>query len=164
MIKNLYDLLNTHLLYHFYMIDSFQNDDDFLAVLILMGGLFFILAIIIGVVLILLFFLILFALISGSIISASVLIGLQQKSVSKGFRIFFLSVSILGSTVVSVIFFWAVNSIKDWWPTDISIIAGIICGVISGWLLGLLVFKATRKFAIFLKDKYNGRTDVKSIN
>jgi len=62
-------------------------------------------AVIIGVFLVLLFFAILFLLISGGLISALVLVGFQQRSVSKGFKTLFLSVSILGATIISVIFF-----------------------------------------------------------
>ncbi|MBB6369618.1 hypothetical protein [Chryseobacterium shigense] len=150
--------------HHLYMMDSFKNDEDFLIALILMGALFFLLALIIGVVLILMFFLILFFLISGGIISASVLVGIQQKSVSKGFKTLFLSVSILGTTIVSVIFFYFINLIQHWWTADISIVAGIICGALSGWLLGLLIFKASGKLVTFLKNKYNDRMKSKSIN
>lgn len=149
---------------HFYMMDSFKNDDDFLVVLMLMGALFFLLALIISVVLILIFFLILFFLISGGIVSVSVLVGVQQKSISKGFKTLFLIVSILGTTVVSVIFFYFINLIQHWWTADISIIAGIICGAISGWLLGLLIFKASGKLVASLRNKYNERINSKRAN
>lgn len=143
----------------FYLIDSFRNDDDFLAVLLLMGALVFLLAIIFGIVLILIILFIIVSFIGGGIISASVLVGLQQKSMSKGFKTFILSLSILGSTVLSVFAFWCINSIKDWWNPEISVIAGIICGVFAGWLLGLFFFHAASKMAEFLRNKYDERID-----
>lgn len=146
----------------FYLIDSFQNDDDFLAVLLLMGAFFCFFAVIIGVVLVLMFFAILFALISGGILSASVLVGLQQKSVSKGFKTLFVSVSILGTTIISVIFFWFMNKIQHWWGNDVSIFAGIVFGLLSGWLLGTLIFMAVKKLVLFLKNKYDNRIDYKN--
>ncbi|UIR57002.1 hypothetical protein LZQ00_04100 [Sphingobacterium sp. SRCM116780] len=150
-------ILNTYSVLNFYLIDSFKNEDDFLVVMLLMGALFFLLALIIGTVLILTLMLILFFLISGGVISTSVLVGIHQRSVSKGFKTLFLLISILGSTFVSVIFFWFINSVKGWWETDISIIAGIICGAFSGWVLGLLIFQGTKKLIIFLRNKYSNR-------
>lgn len=147
----------------FYMIDSFRNDDDFLVWLLLMGALFFLLALIVGTALVIIFFLILFFLATGGILSASVLVGVQQRSVSKGFKTLFLSISILGSTIISLIFFLIVNSMKDWWENNIAIFAGILCGVLSGWLLGLLIFEATKKLAILIKDKYEQRANSRTI-
>lgn len=163
MLDLLIQNLSQYLFSGFYIIDSFRNDDDFLVWLLLMGALFFLLALIVGTALVIIFFLILFFLVSGGILSASVLVGLQQRSVSKGFKTLFLSISILGSTVISVIFFLMVNSMKDWWENNIAIFAGILCGVLSGWLLGILIFEATKKLAIFIKDKYNQRANSKTI-
>lgn len=73
-----------------YIIDSFKNDDDFLVVLLIMGAIFFAIVVIIGVVLCLLFILLLIVLITAGVLSTSVLVGIQQKSVSKGFKTFFL--------------------------------------------------------------------------
>ena len=157
----LFQSLSSYLFSGFYIIDSFQNDDDFLVGLLLMGALFFLLALIIGTALVIIFFLILFFLVSGGILSASVLVGLQQRSVSKGFKTLFLSISILGSTIISVIFFLIVNSINDWWENEVAVFAGIVCGAFSGWLLGILIFKATKKLAIFIKDKYTERANSK---
>ena len=147
----------------FYLIDSFRNDDNFLAILLIMGALFFLLALIIGVVLCLLIIGMLFVLVSGSVISASVLVGLQQRSVSKGFKTFFIAVSVLGSTIVSVLFFWFINSVKDWWETDVAISSGVVCGILSGWALGFLFYKAMGKLFTFLKHKYEERKSDKNL-
>lgn len=135
--------------------DSFQNDDNFIVVMLLMGALFFLIALIIGVVLGLIFLTILIGLISVGLISTSILVGLHQKSISKGFKTLFISVSILGSTIVSVLFFWFVNTIKEWWNTDISIIIGIICGIVTGYFIGLLLFIAIKKMILFIKNKHS---------
>lgn len=148
---------------NFYLIDSFRNDDDFLAGLLVMGALFFLLALAIGIIIVIVFFAILFFLISGGIISASVLVGLQQRSLSQGFKTLFVSVCIIGTTITSVIFFWIVNVMKNWWSNEISVAIGIIFGLISGWLLGSLMFKATKKLALFLKDKVDNRINQKKI-
>lgn len=138
----------------FFIIDSFNNDDNFIAVLLVMGALFFGITLIIGVVICLLFILILIGLISAGLISTSVLVGYQQKSVSKGFKTFFISTSILGSTIVSVIFFRVLNSIYDWTTPSNSIIFGFFFGLISGGLLGILIFIALKKIIFILNKKY----------
>lgn len=95
------DHINFISLFSPYIIDSFKNDDDFLVVLLIMGAIFFAIVVIIGVVLCLLFILLLIGLITAGILSTSVLIGIQQKSISKGFKTFFLSVSMVGCTIVA---------------------------------------------------------------
>jgi len=152
-----FDMLFKSLFRDFHLIDSLQNDDDFLAVLLIMGTFFCLFAVITSIVLVLMVFAILFALISGGILSASVLVGLQQRSVSKGFKTLFVSVSVLGTTIISVIFFWFMNKIQHWWGNDVSIFAGIIFGLLSGWLLGTLIFMAVKRLVLFLKNKYNER-------
>lgn len=137
-----------------YIIDSFKNDDDFLVVLIIMGAIFFTVVVIIGVVLCLLFTFLLIGLITAGVLSTSVLVGIQQKSVSKGFKTFFLGVAMVGCTIVSVIFFWFVNSVKEWWDTNISIVVGVFCGVLVGYILGLLMFIALKKIISLLQKKY----------
>lgn len=132
-------------------------DDDFLVILLLMGALFFLIALIIGVVICLIVIAILIGLIGVGIISTSVLTGLYQRSIGKGFKTFFVLSSILGSTIVSVVFFWFINTIKNWWSTDLVIVAGIGSGIISGWLLGLLLFVTLRKMMEFIKTKYESK-------
>ncbi|CAM3888330.1 hypothetical protein I6H88_13350 [Elizabethkingia bruuniana] len=154
---NLLTVLIHYLTTDFYLIDSFRNDDDFLAVMLVMGALVFFILGVIGIVLGLLFILIVIFLISAGIISTSVLVGLQQKSLSKGFKTFFISVSILGSTIASVILFLFINTIKNWWQTDTTIIAGLISGIASGWILGLIMFITCKKLVLFLKNKYANR-------
>lgn len=163
-MKNIFfETLGNPVFLNFYLIDSFRNDDDFLAGLLVMGAIFFFLALVIGTIVVLILFAILFFLISGGIISASVLVGLQQRSLSQGFKTLFISVCVLGTTITSVIFFWIINTMKDWWSNEISVAIGIIFGLISGWLLGLMIFTATKKLVVFLKAKFSDRINPRSI-
>ncbi|MDX8569457.1 hypothetical protein OZ668_15765 [Elizabethkingia sp. HX XZB] len=156
MISSLTELFS-HLTFDFYLIDSFRNDDDFLVAMLLMGALVFFILGVIGIILGLLLILIVIFLISAGIISASLLVGLHQKSLSKGFKTFFISVCILGSTIASVILFLFINTVKNWWQTDTAIIAGIVSGIASGWILGVIMFTASKKLVMFLKNKYADR-------
>lgn len=96
----------------------------------------------------------LIGLISVGIISTSVISGLYQKSISKGFKTLFLSISIVGCTIVSVQFFWFINKINEWWSTNISILLGMACGVVAGLVIGLLIFKIIKKMIKIIRNKY----------
>lgn len=142
-------------IFNFFTIDSFQNDDNFLVVLLLMGALFFAVAVVVGIVLCLLFVGILILLLGAGLVSTSILIGLHQKSLSQGFKTFFIAGSILASTIASVILFYFGHIILKWPSAEFVLLVGVICGGLSGWLLGLLLFEAFKRGTAFLKKKYN---------
>jgi len=150
----LYTLLFRQLSDHFYLIDSFRNDDDFIATLLLMGSLVFLALAVISILLGLLFIVTIILLISAGIISTSVIVGLQQRSITKGFKTLFLSSAILGSSIVSVIFCIFLNAVYDWSSNNMAILMGLVLGIILGTGLGLLAFKAMAGLIRFLMSKY----------
>ncbi len=141
----------------FFVVSAFKNDDDFLVILILMGMLFFVFAVILTVILIVIFFGILLALVGAGIISASVLVGMQQRSLNKGLKTLLLMASVLGSTIVSVIFFWFGNQVRDWWSQEIALFIGIGAGLVLGCVLGLLFFNTFLKIKDALMLQYHKR-------
>lgn len=150
----LYTLLLRQLSGHFYLIDSFRNDDNFIATLLLMGSLVFLTLAVISILLGLLFIVTIILLISAGIVSTSVIVGLQQRSITKGFKTLFLSSAILGSSIVSVIFCIFLNAVYDWSSNNIAILIGLVLGIILGTGLGLLAFKAMAGLIRFLTSKY----------
>ncbi|RKE56935.1 hypothetical protein [Sphingobacterium detergens] len=150
----LYTLLFRQLSDHFYLIDSFQNDDNFIVTLLLMGSLVFLALAVISILLGLLFIVTIILLISAGIISTSVIVGLQQRSITKGFKTLFLSSAILGSSIVSVIFCIFLNAVYDWSSNNMAILIGLVLGIILGTGLGLLAFKAMAGLIRFLMSKY----------
>ncbi|MGE8292090.1 MAG: hypothetical protein ACN6ON_10435 [Sphingobacterium sp.] len=150
----LYTLLLRQLSGHFYLIDSFRNEDNFIATLLLMGSLVFLALAVISILLGLLFIVTIILLISAGIISTSVIVGLQQRSITKGFKTLFLSSAILGSSIVSVIFCIFLNAVYDWSSNNMAIIMGLVLGIILGTGLGLLAFKAMAGLIRFLTSKY----------
>ncbi|PUV26143.1 hypothetical protein [Sphingobacterium athyrii] len=150
----LFTLLIKFLPSHYHIIDSFRNDDDFLAVLLLMGSFVFLALTVISILLGLLFVATIILLISAGIISTSVIVGLQQRSVTKGFKTLFLSSAIVGSTIVSVIFCIFLNAVYDWHSNNMAILIGIGLGIVLGIGLGLLAFKAMTGLVRFLTNKY----------
>ncbi|MNG54192.1 hypothetical protein D3C87_453220 [compost metagenome] len=150
----LYTLLFRQLSDHFYLIDSFRNDDNFIATLLLIGSLVFLALAVISILLGLLFIVTIILLISAGIISTSVIVGLQQRSITKGFKTLFLSSAILGSSIVSVIFCIFLNAVYDWSSNNMAILIGLVLGIILGTGLGLLAFKAMAGLIRFLMSKY----------
>ena len=150
----LYTLAFRHLSGHFYLIDTFRNDDDFLAVLLLMGSFVFLALTVISILLGMLFIVTIILLISAGIISTSVIVGLQQRSITKGFKALFLSSAIVGSRIVSVIFCIFLNTVYQWHSNNMAILIGIALGIILGTGLGLLAFKAMTGLVRFLINKY----------
>lgn len=150
----LFTLLIKFLPSHYYIIDSFRNDDDFLAVLLLLGSFVFLALTVISILLGLLFVATIILLISGGIISTSVIVGIQQRSITKGFKTLFLSSAIVGSTIVSVIFCIFLNAVYDWHSNNTAILIGIGLGIVLGIGLGLLTFKAMTELFRFLTNKY----------
>jgi len=149
-----YTLLFQQLSDYFYLIDSFRNDDDFIATLLLMGSLVFLALAVISILLGLLFIITIVLLISAGIISTSVIVGLQQRSITKGFKTLFLSSAILGSSIVSVIFCIFLNAVYDWSSNNMAMLIGLVLGIILGTGLGLLAFKAMAGLIRFLMSKY----------
>jgi len=119
-----------------------------------MGSLVFLALAVISILLGLLFIVTIILLISAGIISTSVIVGLQQRSITKGFKTLFLSSAILGSSIVSVIFCIFLNAVYDWSSNNMAILIGLVLGIILGTGLGLLAFKAMAGLIRFLMSKY----------
>jgi len=111
-----------------------------------------------------LFIVIVIGLVSAGIISTSVLVGFQQRSVSKAFKTFFIVSPTFGSTIVSVIAFLFTNMVYKWEQKDSSIFARILCGIGFGCLFGFLMYKALHKIILFLQRKYKLITNKKELD
>lgn len=143
-------------------IDSTDNtgnddvDDDFSLFLffMLIIGLIVIGA---GVLLAVVILLILFGLIAAGLLSTSILIGVYKRSFTKGFKVFVISATIVGGIFVGTIGFWLSNKLFDWTTTRTALISGSLVGVVTGVLLGMLMFFVIQKVTGFLKEKLKTR-------
>lgn len=138
--------------------DNFHEEieDDFspgLAMFALFGIGFMFICIGAGIVLTVIGVLILFGLIGAGILSASVFIGLYNKSFEKGFKTFIVSVSTVGGLFIGATGFWLLNKLVHWFTTQAALTIGSVGGLLTGFLLGLLVFYVLQKLTSFLKDK-----------
>jgi len=52
------------------------------------------------------------------------------------------------------------NKIEHWWSNDTSIFAGIVFGLLSGWILGIVIFTAVKKLVLFLKNKFDKKINL----
>ncbi|MBD8082122.1 hypothetical protein [Chryseobacterium caseinilyticum] len=64
---------------------------------------------------------------------------------------------IFTSQLISVLFFWLLNLIYDWWIPEVAILSGLLTGIFTGWILGLLLFTASKKIVIFIKVQIDSK-------
>ena len=96
-----------------------------------------------------------FGLISVGILSASILVGVNKKSLATGFKTFLVSSSTIGGLVICGLGLWLLNKITHWWTTKTAIIIGATCGLLAGFIFGLLAFYILQQLTTFLKKKLN---------
>lgn len=121
------------------------------------SGLIFLLVCVgVGIVLSTLILLLLFGLISAGILSASVMIGLNKKSFSTGFRTFIFSFGCIFGTLSGIVFFLFLHKVSHWWTMNETLLMGSFAGLLSGFLFSVFVFFIFRKLSSFLvKGKKN---------
>ena len=138
--------------------DPYAGTDDFspgLAFFALLGLGFICLCVGVGIVITVGALLIIFGLISVGILSASILVGVNKKSLATGFKTFLVSSSTIGGLVICGLGLWLLNKITHWWTTKTAIIIGATCGLLAGFIFGLLAFYILQQLTTFLKKKLN---------
>jgi hypothetical protein len=96
---------------------------------------------------------IIFGLISFGVLSASVLVGLNKKSFTKGFKTFLVSYSSVCALLICSSGFWLLNKIYHWWTTVHAVSLGAFVGVLTGFTFGFLVFYTLRRVTTFLRKQ-----------
>jgi len=109
----------------------------------------------IGLALVLLLLAVFLALVAFGIVSASVIVGLTQKSVSKGFNTFILLTATIGGSMFGGLAFWIVNKISHWFDTATSVYIGITSGFISGLVVGTCACYLLAKALQFLSRRWS---------
>ncbi|MFC6267191.1 hypothetical protein [Frigoriflavimonas asaccharolytica] len=136
------------------MIYTFNDEENFLISLMIMGAIFSIIAFIVVIVFTVLILGILFILAAVGAISSSILVGFHQKSLSAGFKTLFIIGCSFLTIVASLIFFILSNQIWPWTSNLIAIISGVIFGIGSGWIFGILIFKAFIATVKYIKVRF----------
>ncbi|MFK7001014.1 hypothetical protein V3470_07595 [Flavobacterium oreochromis] len=133
-----------------------QYDEEFnlfLFAILAIGIVVSIFIIIIGIVLVLLILFAISALITMGALSTSLIIGLNKKSFTKGFKTFAMLICTLFSTVFGTLGFYIFNRIVHWYSNSTAIISGLVTGLVSGILFGLLATFTIQKISNYLKNK-----------
>jgi hypothetical protein len=97
--------------------------------------------------------LIISALITAGIFSASVIVSIYTKSLTKGFKVFFISCSIFAGGIFGGVGLWALNLATHWHDTQNAILLGTGCGLVSGLAGGMISFYFLQRLAARLRAK-----------
>ncbi|MBD3582718.1 hypothetical protein [Flavobacterium selenitireducens] len=111
----------------------------------------------IGIVLTVLGLLVIFGLISMGALSASLLVGIHQKSVTKGFKAFAVIFTTSASGFAGAIVLWTLNRLMKWWTDAIAAGTGLLIGLVSGFLTGVAIAFAIQKIVPILKNSLDKR-------
>jgi len=137
-----------------------QEFDLFLLTLLIIGLVSMLVTIVIGIILTLVLLVVIFGLISFGALSASVIIGIHKKSVTKGFKTFVMVFSTLVSALLGTIIFYILNRIVHWGETGAAMLYGLFFGLLGGFLFGLLLAFTIQKFSQFLKAKLDRKKPI----
>ena len=132
------------------------TDDDFspgLAFFALLGFGIIITLTAVGIALTIIGLLIIFGLISFGVLSASVLVGINKKSFTKGFKTFLVLYSAVCALLICSSGFWLLNKIYHWWTTFHAISIGSVVGILTGIAFGFLAFYTLQRVTTFLKKQ-----------
>ena len=128
--------------------DAYEGDDDFspgLLFFALIGAAFILASVGAGAVLTAFSLLIVFGLISLGVLSASIVVGLNKKSFSKGFKTFIVLGSTVNGIVIAIAAFLILNQLVHWWSTQTALVSGTAVGAIAGLGFGYLAIYILQK-------------------
>lgn len=133
----------------------YADEEEFNLFLFSMVGAFIVICICVGVGIVstLLGLLLLFGLIAAGALSTSLLVGLNKKSFTTGFKTFVILFSTLSCTVLGGIGFYLLVKITHWMEIETATLSGLGIGLISGLILGFTLSYIIQKFTTYLKAK-----------
>ena len=132
-----------------------QPQDDFSAGMVFflfIGIVFSLICIGIGVVLTVLVVVFVVGLLSFGLVSSSVVVGMYQKSFLKGVKAFIRLSVMTGGMLIGSAGLWMLNKFMHWWTPKSALVSGAGIGLLSGYLLSILIFFFLRKLAIYIKQ------------
>jgi hypothetical protein len=133
--------------------EEVNNSSPGLFFFLIFGLMFIVVFVGVGITLTAATLFLIFGFISAGILSTSVLIALNRKSFSKGFRSFVALTTTLSGLIIGSVVFWILNLITHWWDYKIALLTGSISGLTAGILVGFLVFYVTRKITTNLRAR-----------
>lgn len=136
--------------------DTYEGAGDFspmqfFAVLFLLG--IALLMVGVGIGLLVLGLLIFFGLVSFGVLSTSLVVGINSRSIKSGFKTLVMLSSTIGGLLLGSVGFWFQNRVQHWWTSEFALISGAICGLFVGLLFGLLTVYVFRRLTNYFKRK-----------
>ncbi|MBK8415926.1 MAG: hypothetical protein IPL22_16345 [Bacteroidetes bacterium] len=119
--------------------DSTDLENDFspgLFFIAMVGFGFMLLGVGCGIALTFIVVLVLSGLISLGVLSAAVLVGLNKKSYTAGFKTFIILGSLVGGIFLGSAGLWVLNKIMKWWTTETALLSGSLAGLTAELLFG----------------------------
>lgn len=107
----------------------------------------------VGIALTFIVVLVISALVSLGVLSAAVLVGLNRKSYTAGFKTFVVLGSAIGGIFLGSAGFWVLNKITKWWPLETALLSGALAGLIGGLLFGYTSWYVLRRLTAYVKEK-----------
>jgi hypothetical protein len=135
-----------------------DESDDFapgLLFIALIGIAFILVCVGCGIALTVIALLIIAIFISLGILSTSIIVGLNKKSFTTGFKTFIVLTSSIGGILLGGISFWGFNQLVHWWTVKTAVLLGVICGFFGGLVFGILAFYILQRLTNYLKRKLN---------
>lgn len=114
-----------------------------------------------GVSIIAIILLVIFAMVSFGILSASVIAGIYSRSVTKGFKVFFILCSIVIGGVFGCTALFTLNFFTQWYKVDDAILMGSAFGLVAGLAGGMITFYFLQRWAAWLRSKITIQTTPK---
>lgn len=115
-------------------------------------------AAVLGVILTTIALLGIFAMVSFGILSASIIAGIYSRSVTKGFKVFFILCSIVVGGVLGCIALYTLNLFTLWYNVDDAILMGSAFGLVAGLAGGMITFYFLQRLAAWLRSKITIQT------
>jgi hypothetical protein len=99
-----------------------------------------------------------FAMVSFGIVSASIIAGLYTRSVTKGFKVFFILWSIVVGGLFGCTTLYTLNFFTHWYNVDDAILLGSAFGLVAGLTGGMITFYFLQRLAAWLRSKITIQT------
>lgn len=128
--------------------------------MLILGIIFILISLLIALLIAILCLFAIFGFVLVGAISTSVIVGINKKSFTSGFKTFVTVFSTFAFGIIGIGSFWFLNKLLHWWNETKAITIGLSIGLISGLITGLILAFVIKKMSTFLKAKLERKRGV----
>ncbi|MEM0543080.1 hypothetical protein WFZ85_10660 [Flavobacterium sp. j3] len=132
----------------------------FLFAILILGIIFICISVLIALLIAILCLFAIFGFILVGAISTSILVGINKKSFTSGFKTFVTVFSTFAFGIIGIGSFWFLNKLLHWWSETKAITIGLSLGLISGLVTGLILAFVIKKLSTLLKAKLERKSGI----